>query len=85
MNPIKLQVMTWIVIISCLFILIFWDIFDKIEDPSGITTISWQIWLASSSRPIIACVVGIVVGHLFWQTPDTSLKKIWRKVQMKFS
>ena len=84
MNPAKLQIMTWVVVISCVFILIFWDIFDKIADPSGNTTISWQIWLTSGSRPVVAFVAGFVCGHLFWQTPDTPLKKIWRKVQMKF-
>jgi hypothetical protein len=81
MNPKTLKIMTWVIVVGCIVILIAWDIFDKIEDPTGITTISWQVWLASSSRPIIAFVVGIVCGHLFWQTPDSPSYKFGRNLK----
>jgi hypothetical protein len=65
----QLQVITITLLISVVFVLIGWDIFDKVADPTGDTTISWQIWTASCSRPIIAFGAGVVAGHLWWQTP----------------
>jgi hypothetical protein len=80
MSPKILKRITWGLIISVIFIIIFWDIFDKIEDPTGNSTVSWQIWLAACSRPIIACAVGILIGHLFWQTPSAvKFLRIWRE------
>jgi hypothetical protein len=78
MSPAKLKTITWGLIISVIFLLIFWDIFDKIADPTGNSTISWQIWLAACSRPIIGVGVGILIGHLFWQTPPLKFIKTWR-------
>jgi hypothetical protein len=69
MNP---DTITWTLIISCMVILIIWDIIDKIIDPSGNSTISWQTWLAATRRPIIAVGAGILVGHLFGQNLQLS-------------
>lgn len=30
------------------------------------TTISWNMFQMASRFPIIACALGIVLGHLFW-------------------
>jgi len=71
----KLRAITWTVTISAIIALIAWDIFDKVEDPSGVTTISWQTWTAACSRPIIAFFAGVLCGHLFWQTPSEATEK----------
>lgn len=71
---------TWGVIIFCVVLLITWDVIDKILDPSGISTISWQMWLAACFRPIIGVAVGIVVGHLFWQTPSSPITRALKKL-----
>jgi hypothetical protein len=70
----NLNIITWIIIIGVVVLLIIWDIIDKIEDPSGDSTISWQVWLEASRRPIIAVFPGIICGHLFGQQLELSVK-----------
>lgn len=47
-------------------LLILWDVYVKVEDKSGDSTISWIMRCAATRWPIIACAVGVVIGHFWW-------------------
>jgi hypothetical protein len=47
------------------FLLIVFDIWIGFSKGSS-QTISWQLYTASQSYPVIAFALGVLMGHLFW-------------------
>lgn len=57
--------MTLIVVVIFALGLVVYDVWTGFKNGAN-TTISWQIYVASQSYPIIAFTLGVIMGHLFW-------------------
>jgi hypothetical protein len=65
-----------VVFLVCVLTIVAWDVFVVLFSPVRGATISYVVFTAARKSPVIALLIGIVVGHLVWPTlnlnPDKS-------------
>jgi hypothetical protein len=66
------ETITQIIILGSPLVWIAWDVYAYLKDGNA-TTESANIWKWSVRLPGIALLVGILVGHLFFQLHEPSL------------
>ena len=56
-----------LVLLLCLLCIV--AIYDMWADVVGSRTVSSTVWEWSRMYPVIPLIVGLILGHLFWQRP----------------
>ena len=59
--------LTAAVIAGATALLIAYDVWVKLKDPTGDSTISWVVLTSSKKWPVIAFAFGFLMAHLFFQ------------------
>lgn len=62
----QLEVITCVLLGAVVVILSLWDIYVRVKQPDGKATISWIARVSAKKWPIIACAVGVLIGHFWW-------------------
>lgn len=61
----SLQTLTAVVILVNAVLLIAYDVWVKVKDPTGNSTISWVLLSQSKHFPIICGALFFLMGHIF--------------------
>lgn len=71
----KLHTASLSLFITLSLIIIVWDVCVVLFSNTPGATVSYSVYYASRRSPVIALMIGIVIGHLFWPTLDLNKPK----------
>jgi len=64
-----------VVFLACILAIVVWDVFVVLFSPVRGATISYVVFTAARKSPVIALMIGIVVGHLVWPTLNLNVQE----------